>query len=70
MGALVAFVTWLLAVVAEALGRGADLSVMANVAAFVAGTTRKGRHCQWVSVRTERMQLFCKKEWSVELFWK
>lgn len=42
--ALVALVTGLLAIVAEALGRGADLSVVANVAALVAGSTRERRH--------------------------
>lgn len=39
--ALVGFVTGLLAIVAEAFGRGAHFGVMANVAAFVAGATRE-----------------------------
>ena len=36
--------TWLLAVVAKALGRGANLGVVANIATLVAGTARQGRH--------------------------
>lgn len=36
--------TWLLAVVAETLSRGADFGKMANVAAFKAGTARERRH--------------------------
>ena len=39
--ALVGLVTGLLAVVAKALGRGADLSIVANVATLVASTTRQ-----------------------------
>jgi hypothetical protein len=42
--ALVGFVAGLLAVVAKALRRGAHLSVVANVAALITGTTREGRH--------------------------
>jgi hypothetical protein len=44
MVALVRLVTGLLAVVAEALRRGANLSVVADVAALVASTTRERRH--------------------------
>lgn len=36
--------TRLLAVVAQALGRRADLGVVANIATLVAGTTGKRRH--------------------------
>lgn len=41
MRTLVGLVAGLLAVVAEALGRGAHFSVVADVAAFVAGATRE-----------------------------
>jgi hypothetical protein len=43
-GAAVRLVAGLLAVVAEALSRRADLGVVANVATLVASTTREGRH--------------------------
>lgn len=43
-GAAVGLVTRLLAVVAEALGGGANLGVVADVAALVAGPARKRRH--------------------------
>lgn len=43
-GAAVGLVAGLLAVVAEALSRRADLGVVANVATFVAGTARERRH--------------------------
>jgi hypothetical protein len=39
--------TRLLAVVAETLGRGADLSVMANIATLVASTSRERRHFEY-----------------------
>jgi hypothetical protein len=42
--ASVGLVARLLAVVAEALGRGANLSVMANIATLVASTSRERRH--------------------------
>ena len=45
--AVVALMTRLFAVVAQTFTAGADLGVVANIAAFVAGTARKGRHlCQ------------------------
>lgn len=43
-GAAVGLVAWLLAVVAETLGRGANLGIVANVATLVASTTRERRH--------------------------
>ena len=42
--AAVALVAGLLAVVAEALGRGADLGVVADIATLVARATGEGRH--------------------------
>jgi len=42
--AVVALVSGLLAVVAQTLTAGADLGVVTDVAALVAGTARKGRH--------------------------
>lgn len=50
MRALVALMAGLLAIVAEALGRGTDLSVVADIATFVACATRKGRHRDCVLV--------------------
>ena len=44
MRALVRFVARLLAIVAEALGGGADFSVVADIATFVAGSACKGCH--------------------------
>jgi len=45
--AVVALMAGLLAVVAQTFTAGADLGVVADIAAFVAGTARKGRHlCQ------------------------
>lgn len=44
MRALVALMAGLFAVVAKALGRGADLGIMADVATLVACATRQGRH--------------------------
>lgn len=38
--------TGLLAVVAETLRRGADLSVVANIATLVASTSRERRHVE------------------------
>lgn len=43
--AAVGLVARLLAVVAKALSRGANLGVVANVATLVASTTRERRHC-------------------------
>lgn len=43
-GTLVRLVARLLAVVAEAFSRGADLGIVANVATLVACTARQGRH--------------------------
>jgi len=45
--ASVGLVARLLAVVAETLGRGADLSVMANIATLVASTSRERRHFEY-----------------------
>jgi len=42
--AVVALVAGLLAVVAQTLTAGADLGVVTDIAALVAGTARKGRH--------------------------
>jgi hypothetical protein len=48
--ASVGLVAGLLAVVAEALSRRADLSVVANIATLVASTSREGRHCEYMSL--------------------
>ena len=48
VGASVGLVAGLLAVVAEPLGRGAHLSIVADVAALEAGTTGKRRHGEYI----------------------
>jgi hypothetical protein len=48
--AAVRLVSRLLAVVAKALGRGADLGVVANIATLVAGATRERRHVDGVDI--------------------
>jgi hypothetical protein len=48
--AAVGLVSWLLAVVAETLSRGALVGGVTNLAALVAGTTRKRRHCVFLFV--------------------
>ncbi|KAI1620964.1 hypothetical protein EDD37DRAFT_639404 [Exophiala viscosa] len=50
--ALVGLVAWLLAVVAQSLGGCANFRIVADIAALVACTTRKGRHSEnvyWIS---------------------
>jgi len=50
--------TGLLAVVAETLSRRADLSVVANIATLVAGTSREGRHFEGRSEATKLVTVF------------
>lgn len=49
--AVVGLVAWLLAVVAKALRRRANLGVVTDIAALVAGTAREGRHSVFFFVK-------------------
>lgn len=44
MRAAIRLMAWLFTIVAESLRRGADFSVVAHVATFVAGSSSDGRH--------------------------